>query len=140
SGPGGTLGMRSRPPSLPAPPPPPTPIGLIAGGGRLPVIIAEGLRKSGHPIHALGLSNQYDALLPGLCASFRRVGLFKVGSWGRLLRRSGVEHAIMVGRVDKARLMYSPWTLVQNLPDWRTLVAWYRHLRHDRRPHAVLAA
>src|SRR5262249_31387257 len=23
---------------------------------------------------------------------------------------------------------------------WRTLVAWYRHLRHDRRSHAVLAA
>jgi DUF1009 family protein len=125
---------------LPDPPPPPTPIGLIAGGGRLPVIIAEGLRKAGHPIHALGLANQYDQVLPGLCASFRRVGLFKVGSWGRLLRRSGVEHAIMVGRVDKARLMYNPWAIVQNLPDWRTLVAWYRHLRHDRRSHAVLAA
>lgn len=125
---------------LPDPPPPPTPIGLIAGGGRLPIIIAEGLRRAGHPIHALGLSNQYEALLPSLCSSFQTVGVLRVGGWGKLLRRQGVEHAIMVGRVDKAKFMYNPWLILRNLPDWRTTMAWYRHLRHDRRSHAVLAA
>lgn len=136
-----TLGLMPSPLTiLPDPPPPPTPIGLIAGGGRLPVIIAEGLRKAGHPIHALGLSHQADSVLPSLCASFRNVGVLRVGSWGKLLRRAGVEHAIMVGRVDKAKLMYHPWSIVQNFPDWRTVVAWYRHLRFDRRSHAVLGA
>ncbi|MBX3357208.1 MAG: UDP-2,3-diacylglucosamine diphosphatase LpxI [Phycisphaeraceae bacterium] len=125
---------------LPDPPPPPTPIGLIAGGGRLPIIIAEGLRRAGHPIHALGLANQFDEALPRLCETFREVGVLRVGSWGRLLRRRGVGHAIMVGRVDKARFMYSPGTILRNIPDWRTIMAWYRHLRHDRRSHAVLQA
>lgn len=125
---------------LPDPPPPGTPVGLIAGGGQLPLLVAEGLRRLGHPIHGLGLSNQYDAALPRLCATFRTVGVLRVGTWGPLLRRRGVKHAIMVGRVDKARMMYNPWLIARNLPDWRTLVAWYRHLRHDRRSHAVLAA
>ncbi|MEM1329301.1 MAG: UDP-2,3-diacylglucosamine diphosphatase LpxI [Planctomycetota bacterium] len=122
------------------PPPPPTAIGLIAGGGRLPVLIASALREQGHPVHALGLGKSYESELPAMCSSFREVGLLRVGSWGRLLRRRGVRHAIMVGRVDKAALMHDPLRIFRNLPDMRTLVAWYRHLRHDRRSHAVLTA
>jgi len=124
---------------LPDPPPPPTPIGLIAGGGRLPILIAEGLRSMGHPVHGLGLGNNFDSVLPSLCTSFRRVGMLRVGTWGRQLRRSGVRHAIMVGRVEK-NLMHDPWGIMQLVPDWRTVVAWYKHLRHDRRSHKVLAA
>lgn len=125
---------------LPDPPPPPTPIGLIAGGGRLPIIIAEGLLKAGHPVHGLGLADQFDPMLPTLCASFQTVGLLRVGSWGKALRRAGVAHAIMVGRVDKAKIMFDPLRLIKNLPDVRTVTAWYKHLRHDRRSHTVLAA
>lgn len=125
---------------LPDPPPPPTAIGLIAGGGRLPVLVAEGLRAAGHPVHGLGLVGQYERELPPLCASFRDVGLLRVGSWGRILARTGVRHAVMVGRVDKAKIMHDPLRLVRNVPDVRTAVAWFKHLRHDRRSSAVLAA
>jgi len=122
------------------PPPPPTPIGLIAGGGRLPVVIAEHLRKQGHPVHALGLGKCYEGVLPEITDSFREVGLLRVGGWAKTLASKGVRHAIMVGRVDKAAMMHDPWRLFRNIPDARTLMAWYRHLRHDRRSHAVLAA
>src|SRR6185436_347022 len=123
---------------LPDPPAPPSPIGLIAGSGRLPVIVAQGLRIKGHPIHALGLDAHCDPVLPKLCTTYRTVGILRVASWGRLLSRQGVNHAIMVGRVDKAR-MHTPWSIIRNLPDLRTLLVWYRKLRHDRRSHAVLA-
>ena len=125
---------------LPDPPPPPTAIGLIAGGGRLPIRIAEGLRDAGHRVCGLGLARQYDRELPPLCDSFREVGLLRVGSWGQALRRQNVRHAIMVGRVDKARLMHDPLRILRNVPDVRTAIAWYTHLRHDRRSHAVLGA
>jgi DUF1009 family protein len=125
---------------LPDPPPPPTAIGLIAGGGQLPIMVARGLREMGHPIHGLGLSKQYEPELPSLCASFRDVGLLRVGSWGRILSNLGVHHAIMVGKVDKAKLMHDPFRTFRNIPDFRTIVAWYKHLRHDRRSHAVLTA
>lgn len=119
---------------------PPAAIGLIAGGGQLPVIIARSLRAKGHTVHGLGLWRQYEPGLPEICTSFRDVGILRVGSWARILARLGVRHAIMVGRVDKAKLMHDPLRMVKNIPDLRTVVAWYRHLRHDRRSHAVLGA
>jgi DUF1009 family protein len=125
---------------LPDPPAPPTAIGLIAGAGQLPVIIARSLRDKGHEVHGLGLLRQYEPNLPELCTSFRDVGLLRIGSWARILAQLGVRHAIMVGRVDKAKLMHDPLRMVKNIPDLRTLVAWSRHLRHDRRSHAVLGA
>lgn len=120
------------------PPPPPTAIGLIAGGGRLPIVIAQSLRDLGHPVHGLGLAAQYDAELPPLCSSFRDVGVLRVSSWGRVLSRLNVRHAIMVGKVDKAKLMHDPLRMLRNVPDLRTLIGWYRHLRSDRRSAAVL--
>ncbi|MFZ4429693.1 MAG: LpxI family protein [Phycisphaerales bacterium] len=131
------------PPSLAilsSPPPPPTPMGLIAGGGRLPIVIAQSLRDAGHPVHGLGLANQYEPELPSLCSTFRSVGLLRIGSWGKILSGLGVRHAIMVGKVDKAKLMHDPWRMLRNLPDWAAVVSWYRHLRHDKRSHAVLSA
>ncbi|MEM0984364.1 MAG: UDP-2,3-diacylglucosamine diphosphatase LpxI [Planctomycetota bacterium] len=125
---------------LPDPPPPPTPIGLIAGGGRLPTLIAESLRARGHKVVGLGLYGQYDDALPDLCDTFREIPLLRVGGWAKALRKFGVRHAIMVGRVDKASLMHDPWRVVRNIPDLATIMGWYRHLRHDRRSHAVLAA
>ncbi len=125
---------------LPDPPPPPTAIGLIAGGGDLPLLIATGLRRAGHRVHGLGLADQYEPGLPPLCDSFRDVGLLRVGSWGRTLAKLGVRHAIMVGRVDKAKLMHDPWRAFRHVPDWRMVVMWFKHCRHDRRSHAVLTA
>lgn len=125
---------------LPDPPAPPTAIGLIAGAGRLPIIVAEGLREIGHRIHGIGLANMYEPELPGLCDSFHEVGLFRVGGWGRALARRNVRHAIMVGKVDKAKLMHDPLRMVRHVPDMRTLIAWHQKLRHDRRSYAVLGA
>jgi len=119
---------------------PPGPVGLIAGGGRLPGLIAEHLRRRGYRVIGVGLSGHHDDDLPPLCHTFRRIPLLRIGAWARALRRQQVRHAILVGRVDKARLMHDPWRVVHNIPDHRTLFAWYRYLRHDRRSHAVLAA
>lgn len=62
----------------------------------------------------------------------------RIGSWGQILSRMGVKHAIMVGRVDKAKIMHDPWRLFRHAPDIRTIVGWLRQLRHDRRSHALL--
>ena len=46
----------------------------------------------------------------------------------------------MVGRVDKAKIMFDPLRMFKNVPDIRTILLWFRQLRHDRRSHAMLAA
>jgi len=113
---------------------------LIAGGGRLPIVIARSLLQAGYPVHGLGLADQYEPELPTLCTTFREVGLLRIGSWSRAFSRLSVRHAIMVGKVDKAKIMHDPWRLFRHLPDARAMFMWYRHLRHDRRSAALLAA
>ena len=97
------------------------------------------MRAAGAVVYGLGLRDQYDAALPGLCDEFRPVGVARIGRWIRLLRRAGVDEAVMVGRVAKGR-MHDPLRFVRQLPDWRAINIWYRRLRHDHRTAAVLAA
>src|SRR5688500_18196412 len=115
------------------------PVGLIAGQGRLPVLTALGARAAGRRVACIGLADQYDPELPGLCDRFATAGIIRLGRWIGLLRRWGVHEAVMIGRVRKAR-MYEPMRLLRQAPDWRAARLWYRVLRHDRRNEALLGA
>jgi len=116
---------------------PARPIGLIAGQGSLPMLVAKGIRLVGRPVACVGLTDQYDPHLPGLCDRFAPAGIVRLGRWVRLLKSWGVQDAVMIGRVRKAR-MYEPLRLWRQIPDWRALRLWYRVLRHDKRNTAVL--
>jgi len=115
------------------------PLGLIAGGGELPLLVAAGARAAGRAVVGVGLRDQFDPGLPALCDRFHTAGIVQIGRWIRLLRRDGAHDAIMVGRVAKAR-MHDPLRLFRQIPDLRAALLWYRRLRHDRRNHALLAA
>jgi DUF1009 family protein len=115
------------------------PLGLIAGGGRLPVLIAQGVRRAGRRLIVVGLRGQVDSAMRELADEFAWAGVTRIGRWIGLLRRHQVREAILAGGVRKAE-MYSPLRLLRYLPDLRTARLWYRRLRHDRRDNAVLAA
>ena len=115
------------------------PIGLIAGQGALPVIVARGMRAAGRRVCCIGLADQYVPELPALCDDFAEAGVVQLGKWLRLARRFGVCEAVMVGRVSKAR-MHDPLRIFRQLPDWRAFNLWYRKLRHDRRSATLLTA
>ena len=117
----------------------PEPVGLIAGSGELPMLVARGARAAGRPVVCVGLRESFDPRLPALCDQFHEVGMVQIGRWIRLLRRGGVRQAVMVGGVRKTR-MHDPLRLFRQIPDLRAAWLWYRRLRHDRRNHAVLAA
>ncbi|KKL46409.1 hypothetical protein LCGC14_2345850 [marine sediment metagenome] len=115
------------------------PIGLIAGSGRLPMLVAQGIRRAGDRLVVVGIRGQADPALKGLAESFHWAGIVRVGRWIRLLRRGGVRRAVMVGGVRKAA-MYSPLRLLRYVPDVRTLRMWYRKCRHDHRDGVLLLA
>lgn len=115
------------------------PIGLIAGQGRLPLAVAEGIRAAGRQVACVGLRDQFDEALPNLCDQFTTAGIIQLGRWIRKLRRFGVSEAIMVGRVRKSRI-FQPFRLIRQLPDLRAAKLWYRKLRHDKRNDAILGA
>lgn len=115
------------------------PIGLIAGGGRLPVLEAEGIRAAGRRVVCVALGEGYDKDLPGLCDGFAVAGVARPGRWAKRMKRWGATQAVMVGVVKKTR-MYDPAGFLGTLPDLRAIRLWYRVLRHDRRSQTVLAA
>ena len=122
---------------LPDPPAAPTPLGLIAGGGRLPLLVARGMHDAGHPVRSVGLAGQYDAALREVCERVEEAPVLRLAAWSNALRAMGVGHAVMVGRVDKASLMYSWRAIVKNRPDLRVAKAWLKS-RHDRRSNRLL--
>lgn len=114
-------------------------LGLIAGEGTLPLLVARGMREQGLRVACVAFRGHADERLADLCEHFAQVSLYRPGGWLRRLKRWGASEAVMVGRVAKTR-MHDPWRLVRDIPDWRALRLWYRRLRHDRRDRAVLAA
>ena len=117
----------------------PDTIGLIAGQGRLPVLVAQGMKQAGLRVGCVAFRGHADPELRSLCDEWADVSLYRPGGWIRRLRGWNAYEAVMVGGVAKTR-MHDPFRLVRNMPDWRALRLWYRRLRHDRRDAAVLAA
>ena len=114
-------------------------IGLIAGEGRLPVLVAQGMRQAGFHVACVAFRGHADPDLRTSCDHYADVSLYRPGGWIRRLRRWNACEAVMVGRVAKTR-MHVPFRMIRDLPDWRALRLWYRRLRHDRRDAAVLGA
>ncbi len=118
---------------------PEPPIGIVAGAGRMPVVTARGIRAAGRRIACVGLSGCYDKDLPDYCDLFGRSAPFHIGRWIKLLSRWQAREAVLIGRVEKTR-MYDSLRVVRQFPDWRLARLWYRTIRHDKRPAAVLTA
>jgi UDP-2,3-diacylglucosamine hydrolase len=115
-------------------------IGLIAGGGRLPFMVAAGARKQGLTVVCVGFSGYVDEPLAHEVDVFYHIGVARPGGWIRKLRRHHVTRALMVGRVAKSHL-FTPWRIVQYLPDWRAARVYYWRLRgKDRRTDNLLSA
>jgi hypothetical protein len=115
------------------------PVGLIAGNGLLPRLIAEGVRRAGRPLVVVGLRGEADPALRASAAAFHWAGVARVGRWIRLLRRAGAREAVLAGGIRKTSV-HTPWRLVKYLPDARTVRLWYRTLRGDKRDNVVLRA
>ncbi|MBU3729889.1 MAG: LpxI family protein, partial [Phycisphaerales bacterium] len=52
-----------------------TTVGLIAGEGRLPILVADGIRARGMRVACVGLHGCYDPDLPARCDDFRVAGI-----------------------------------------------------------------
>jgi DUF1009 family protein len=115
------------------------PLGLIAGEGVFPLLVARGARAAGRTVICAALRDSARPELAAECDEFRWVGIARLGQWIRLLRAAGCTEAIMVGRVKKTR-MYGQLAWLRYIPDWRTARLYLTRLRRDRRPYAVLKA
>jgi DUF1009 family protein len=104
-------------------------LGLIAGEGRLPFLVASGARRSGLKVVCVALADSADDALAEEVDVFYRVALARPGAWIRKLRKHSVTKTIMVGRVAKKQL-FTPWRILRYLPDWRAIRIYYWRLRN----------
>jgi len=115
-------------------------IGLIAGEGRLPFLVAAGAKREGKRVICVGLAGNAEAGLADEVDIFYTVAIARPGSWLRKLKKHGVTRAIMAGRIAKQRI-FTPWRIARYLPDWRAVRIWYWRLRDkDKRNDTLLCA
>jgi DUF1009 family protein len=103
---------------LAAQPDKPRRIGLIAGWGRFPLVVAHALHREGHEIIGLGIKDHADQDLAPLCSAYHEVGLAKLGAGLRFFKRHGVTGATMAGKVHKV-VLFERFAWIKHLPDWR---------------------
>jgi hypothetical protein len=118
------------------------PIGLLAGWGRFPILVADSLGRRGLEVCCLGLRDHADPALAERCAQFAWTGLGRLGWAARWFSRRGVQQVVLAGKVHKFRL-FRPWFWLRHAPDWRTLRRFFRHFvlqRSDRRDDTLLSA
>jgi UDP-2,3-diacylglucosamine hydrolase len=117
--------------------PRPSPIGLLAGSGRFPVVFAEKARRLGIPVVCVGIRHEASSELAQLVHRFYWAGVARLGRMIRCFKAEGVERATMAGKVAKT-VMHTRWRYFRLWPDWRTIRFWYTRKRRDNRDDQLL--
>jgi DUF1009 family protein len=110
----------------------PAKIGLIAGWGRYPLVVAQALAAQGVEVYALGIKDHCDPALADACRAWDWIGLGQIGKVIRFWRRHGVTEATMAGKVHKVRLFHR-WAWLHHLPDWQGIRTYWPHFVSRRR-------
>jgi len=100
-------------------------IGLLAGWGRFPVVVAQALKTQGHEVHCIGLRGHVDESIRTVCDSFVLSSVARLGAHIRYFHRHGVEHATMAGKVFKHKLLFGRFGWLSLVPDLRTIRAFF---------------
>jgi len=112
-------------------------IGLLAGSGRFPVLVAERARGLGLRVVCVGIRHEAPPELAGLVDRFYWAGVARLGRMIRCFKRERVDRVVMAGKITKT-VMHTPWKILALLPDWRTLKAWYGRNRRDNKDDTLL--
>lgn len=104
---------------------PPDALGIIAGSGVYPRLLARSARAAGvQRIVAAAFENETDV---GLTSEVNRIEWMRVGQLARMFnffRETGIRHAIMAGQI-------APKNLFDLRPDWRALLLLARLKRRN---------
>jgi len=115
------------------------PVGLIAGSGRLPFLVAQGMRAAGRPVVIAALGGLASPRLKDLADTFTWVLITRLGGWFRYFHKHQVNEAVMIGGVSKKE-MFSRLRFLRYIPDLTTIRVWYSTARADRRDNRLLLA
>jgi DUF1009 family protein len=102
-------------------------LGMVAGAGDIPLLIARQARNEDRPIPTIALSPQIATVLAPYCPILSQHGPGQLGKIIRTLQNYDVRHVVLVGKVDKRFLFQTPRLDLRalrrlgQLPDYRDL-------------------
>ena len=117
-------------------------VGLIAGWGRYPLVVAKALQAQGYQVYCLGVIGEADPALAEVCHELKWSGPARFGGAIRYFKRRGITQATMAGKIHKVNL-FRPRRWLRYLPDLRTLRMFIPHFltrRKDCRDDTLLLA
>ncbi|MBN2294989.1 MAG: UDP-2,3-diacylglucosamine diphosphatase LpxI [Pirellulales bacterium] len=117
-------------------------VGLLAGWGRYPFIVAQTLREQGVEVYCLGVHGHAESGLAEYCTDFQWIGLCKMGRAIRYFKRNDVKDICMLGKIHKVAL-FQPWRWARYLPDFKTVRTFIPHFltrKKDCRDDTLLMA
>jgi len=80
------------------------PLGLIAGNGRFPFLVARGARRAGRRVVAVAIREEADPGLEAEVDELHWVGLGQLGRCIEALRGAGAHEAVMAGQVKHRQI------------------------------------
>lgn len=104
------------------------PIGIIAGWGRYPELVAENLKRQGHPVVVAGIAEHAGENIRQWCDDFSLFGIGKFGKQQAFLKRHGVRQVVLAGKIFKHRILYEGIGWIGQLPDVTCLRTIFHHL------------
>lgn len=117
-----------------------SPLGLLAGWGRFPLVVAEKARSMGTPVFCVGIKHEADPQLAQHVDGFAWTGLARLGRMINLFKQAGCQKIVMCGKVHKHRFLYAPWRFFSLVPDLRCIRFWYNRSMRDRKDDTLLLA
>ena len=115
-------------------------IGLVAGWGRFPLVVAHALVRQGYEVYCLGVKDHASPELAALCHDFQPIGVARLGQALRYFRRHGVVQARMAGKIHKV-LLFQRFYWLKHLPDLTFIGTFYPHFisqTRDRKDDTLL--
>jgi UDP-2,3-diacylglucosamine hydrolase len=80
------------------------PLGLIAGNGQFPLLMAEQAKRQNRPVVAVAIKEETDPRLETLADRLQWIDLGQIKKTLAFFRQEGVEEAVMVGQVRHNQL------------------------------------
>ena len=117
-------------------------IGLLAGWGEYPRVVARGLRSQGKRVICVGIHDHADPRLRTDCDAFHDVGLGQLGRAIRIFQRHGVTQATMAGKIHKV-LLFQRFYWLKHFPDWECARTFFPHFvtkTVDRKDDTMITA
>lgn len=94
------------------------PLGLLAGKGRFPFLVAEEAKKHGRRVVAVALREEADLALESAVSELHWVHLGQLSKTIKIFKSRGVKEVVMAGHVQHAHMFSN---LTRFRPDLRTL-------------------